>query len=59
MTDELSILLGSTLVQVMLIGAVVVAMKMALVGRFVLAGGVLLPLVGAAYLFASDGALLA
>ena len=58
-TDELSILLGSGLLQLTLIGAVIVAMKMALVGQFVLAAGLLVPLFVAAYLIATDGALLA
>ena len=42
-----------------LIGAVVVGMKMALVGQFVLAVGVLSPLVVVAYLIGTDGSLLA
>jgi hypothetical protein len=58
-TDELSVVLGSTLLVVMLVGAVVVGMKMALVGQFALAAGVLLPLLIVAYLVGTDGGLLA
>lgn len=58
-TDELSVVLGSTLLRVMVIGAVVVGMKMALVGQFVLAVCVLSPLVVVAYLIGTDGSLLA
>ena len=59
MTDELSILLGSSLLQLILIGAVIVAMKLVLVGQFALAGGLVLPLFVAGYLIATDGAFLA
>ena len=58
-TDEVSIVLGSTLSKVTVFGAVVVAMKMATIGQFGLAAAVLSPLLLAAYLIGTDGGLLA
>lgn len=59
MTDALSIVLGSILSKVTVFGAVVVSMKLAMVGQFWLAAALLSPLVIAAYLLATDGGLLA
>lgn len=59
MTDDLSIVLGSTLSKVTVFGTVVVAMKLATIGQLGLAAGVLAPLILVAYLLATDGDLLA
>lgn len=59
MTDELSIVLGSTLSKVTVVGAVVVSMKLVMAGQVWLAAALLSPLVIVAYLLVTDGRLLA
>lgn len=58
-TDPVSSVMGSVLSKVTVFGAVVVGMKMALIGEFVLAVGLFLPLLLVVYLLATDGGLLA
>lgn len=59
MADPLASLLGGVLVRVMLVGAVVVAMALAVRGEWLLAAGLLAPLVGVAYLVLTDARFLA
>ena len=59
MTDPLSSLLGGVLLRVLLVGAVVVAMALALRGEWLLAAGLAVPLLGVAYLVLTDAGFLA
>lgn len=58
MTDPLSALLGLLLTRLVIVGAVVVGMAMALRGEYLLAAAMVAPLGIAGYLLVTDGWLL-
>ncbi|MFB6161466.1 MAG: hypothetical protein ABEJ61_09870 [Haloferacaceae archaeon] len=55
MTDPVSIFLGNLLWKTIVVSAVVVAMQFTLVGEFLLAAGLVVPLALFLALFATDG----